>query len=95
MNNSNFVVCDVGKKQITSYDNQNQIHSLVTTAEFLLLDIPGLEDGMKLIIEDAHLRARGEDSLAQTYTIDQLIGLKKNEEKDIRKKGDNNENQRW
>ena len=76
MNNSNFVVCDVGKKQITSYDNQNQIHSLVTTAEFLLLDIPGLEDGMKLIIEDAHLRARGEDSLAQTYTIDQLIGLK-------------------
>ena len=48
----------------------------MTTEEFLLLDIPGLDDGMKLVIEDAHLRARGEDSLAQTYTIDQLIDLK-------------------
>ena len=76
MNNSNFFVCDIGKKQITAYDNQNQVHSLVTIEEFLLLDIPGLDDGTKLVIEDAHLRARGEDSLAQTYTIDQLIDLK-------------------
>ena len=73
MNNSNFIVCDIGKKQITAYDHQNQLHSLVTTEEFLLLDILGLDDGMSLVIEDAHLRARGEDSLAQTYTIDQLI----------------------
>ena len=76
MNNSNFFVCDIGKKQITAYDNQNQVHSLVTIEEFLLLDIPGLDDGTRLVIEDAHLRARGEDSLAQTYTIDQLIDLK-------------------
>ena len=72
MNNLNFIVCDIGKKQITVYDPQEKVHYEITTDDFRLLNIPGLVDGMTLIIEDAHLRAQEDNSLAQTYTIDEL-----------------------
>tara|TARA_B100000287_G_C20617850_1_gene774747 strand:- start:410 stop:1483 length:1074 start_codon:yes stop_codon:yes gene_type:complete len=72
MNNSNFIVCDIGKKQITVYDPQEKVHHEITTDDFRSLNIPGLFDGMTVVIEDAHLRAQEDNSLAQTYTIDEL-----------------------
>lgn len=72
MNNSNFIVCDIGKKQITVYNPQEKVHHEITTDDFRSLNIPGLFDGMTVVIEDAHLRAQEDNSLAQTYTIDEL-----------------------
>ena len=75
--NFKFLVCDIGKKQITTYNPQTKTHYEISTDEFKVLNIPGLSDGTTIIIEDAHLRAREENSKAQTYTIDELRQIKK------------------
>ena len=75
MNNSNFIVCDIGKKQITTYNPQIETHHEISTDDFKVLNIPDLVDGMTIVIEDAHLRSQEDNSLAQTYTIDELKGI--------------------
>ena len=75
--NFKFLVCDIGKKQITTYNPQTKTHYEISTDEFKVLNIPGLSDGTTIIIVDAHLRAREENSKAQTYTIDELRQIKK------------------
>ena len=80
MNNQShfkFLVCDIGKKQITTYNPQTKTHHEMSTDDFKLLNVPGLSDGMTIIIEDAHLRAREENSKAQTYNIDELRQIRK------------------
>ena len=72
-----FLVCDIGKKQIITYNPQTKIHQEISTDDFMLLNVPGLFEGMTIVIEDAHLRARGEDSKAQTYTVDELHQIRK------------------
>ena len=72
-----FLVCDIGKKQIITYNPQTKIHQEISTDDFMSLNVPGLFEGMTIVIEDAHLRARGEDSKAQTYTVDELHQIRK------------------
>ena len=72
----NFIVCDVGSKLINAYDPTSKQHNKITPDNFLNLNIPNLKDGMTIVIEDAHLRSREDDSMAQTYDIEQLKELK-------------------
>ena len=75
--NLKFLVCDIGKKQVIAYNPQTKTHHEISTDDFKLLNVPGLFDGMTIIIEDAHLRAREENSKAQTYNIDELRQIRK------------------
>ena len=75
--NLKFLVCDIGKKQVIAYNPQTKTHHEISTDDFKLLNVPGLFDGMTIIIEDAHLRAREENSKAHTYNIDELSQIRK------------------
>ena len=70
--NFKFLVCDIGNKQITTYNPETKTHHEISTDDFKVLNVPGLYDGMTIIIEDAHLRSREENSKAQTYTVEEL-----------------------
>ena len=76
MNNLNFITADIGKKQITIYNPKTKTHHEISTDDFKVLNVPGLYDGMTIIIEDAHLRSREENSKAQTYTVEELRQIK-------------------
>ena len=75
---TNFTVCDIGKKHVIVYSPETGEHYTITSDEFKYLDVPELCDGMTIVIEDAHLRSQEENSLAQTYQIDELKLFKKN-----------------
>ena len=82
---SNFIVCDIGKKHVIVYSPETGKHYTITSDEFKYLDVPELRDGMTIIIEDAHLRSQEENSLAQTYQIDELKSFKtKADSRDIK-----------
>lgn len=70
-----FITCDIGKKEVYVYVPESKNHYTISTDQFLELNIPEL-DGHDIVIEDAHLRSQEEDSLAQTWTIDQLKQLR-------------------
>lgn len=70
-----FIVCDIGKKEVYVYVPKSKNHYTISTDQFLELDIPEM-NGHDIVIEDAHLRSQEEDSLAQTWTIDQLKQLR-------------------
>ena len=70
-----FITCDIGKKEVYVYVPESKNHYTISTDQFLELDIPELS-GHDIVIEDAHLRSQEEDSLAQTWTIDQLKQLR-------------------
>lgn len=72
----NFIVCDVGSCQLNVYDPTSKQHYNLTPDDFLNLNIPCLKDGMTIVIEDAHLRSREDDSMAHTYDIEQLKQIK-------------------
>ena len=67
-----FIVCDIGKKHVIVFNPETRDHFTITADEFKYLDVPELCDGMIIVIEDAHLRSQEENSLAQTYQIDEL-----------------------
>ena len=73
----NFIVCDIGKKHVISFCPKSREHYTISTDDFKYLDVPELCDGMTIVIEDAHLRSQEENSLAQTYKIDELKEFKK------------------
>ena len=70
-----FITCDIGKKEVYVYVPESKNHYTISTDQFLELKIPEL-DGHDIVIEDAHLRSQEEDSLAQTWTIEQLKNLR-------------------
>tara|TARA_B100000131_G_C18094815_1_gene603603 strand:- start:425 stop:1486 length:1062 start_codon:yes stop_codon:yes gene_type:complete len=76
MTTLNFITADIGKKQITVYNPKTKTWHVISTDDFMVLNVPELFDGMTIIIEDAHLRAQEEDSKAQTYTVEQLRQIK-------------------
>ena len=71
----NFITCDVGKKTVTVFNPYNETHSVVSTDSFRDLEFPEINDGMTIVIEDAHLRSQEDNSLAHTYKIDELRKL--------------------
>ena len=76
--NKKFIVCDIGKKHVIVFCPESRRHHTISTEDFKYLNVPELCDGMTIVIEDAHLRSQEENSLAQTYQIDELKLFKKN-----------------
>lgn len=71
-----FIVCDIGKKITYVFVPKTNNHYNISNLEFIKLDVPELDDGYDIIIEDAHIRSQEDDSLAQSWTIDQLRELR-------------------
>ena len=70
-----FIVCDIGKKETYVFVPETKNHYVISNENFIKLNIPEL-DKHDIVIEDAHIRAQEDDSLAQSWTIDQLRQLR-------------------
>ena len=70
-----FITADIGKKQTSVYIPETKNHHTISTDQFLELNIPEMNDH-DIVIEDAHIRSQEDDSLAQSWTIDQLRQLR-------------------
>lgn len=66
-----FITCDIGKKETYVFIPETKNHYVISNDDFIRLNIPEI-DGHDIIIEDAHIRSQEDDSLAQSWTIDQL-----------------------
>ena len=70
-----FITCDIGKKETYVFVPETKNHHIISNDEFIQLNVPEL-NGHDIVIEDAHIRAQEENSLAQSWTIDQLKQLR-------------------
>lgn len=70
-----FITCDIGKKETYVFVPETNNHYKISNEEFIQLNVPEL-NGHDIVIEDAHIRAQEENSLAQSWTIDQLRQLR-------------------
>jgi len=70
-----FITCDIGKKETYVFVPETKHHYIISNEKFIHLNIPEL-DGHDIVIEDAHIRSQEDDSLAQSWTIDQLRQLR-------------------
>ena len=70
-----FITCDIGKKETYVYVPETKHHYVISNEDFIQLNVPEL-NGHDIVIEDAHIRAQEENSLAQSWTIDQLKQLR-------------------
>ena len=76
----NFIVCDIGKKITHVYNPRTKNIYKIEHRDFINLNIPELESGDAIIIEDAHIRTQEENSLAQAFKLEELQYLGKNAE---------------
>lgn len=70
-----FIICDIGKKETYVFVPETNNHHVISNDEFIQLNVPEL-NGNTIVIEDAHVRAQEDNSLAQSWTIDQLRKLR-------------------
>jgi hypothetical protein len=70
-----FITCDIGKKETYVFVPETNSHYIISNEDFIELRVPEL-DGHDIVIEDAHIRSQEENSLAQSWTIDQLRKLR-------------------
>ena len=70
-----FITCDIGKKETYVFVPETKHHYVISNEDFIQLNVPEL-NGHDIVIEDAHIRAQEDDSLAQSWTIDQLRRLR-------------------
>ena len=70
-----FITCDIGKKETYVFVPETKNHYVISNEDFIQLNVPEL-NGHDIVIEDAHIRAQEENSLAQSWTIDQLRQLR-------------------
>jgi hypothetical protein len=70
-----FITCDIGKKETYVFVPETNSHYVISNEDFIELRVPEL-NGHDIVIEDAHIRAQEENSLAQSWTIDQLRQLR-------------------
>ena len=70
-----FITCDIGKKETYVFVPETNNHYVISNEDFIELRVPEL-NGHDIVIEDAHIRAQEDDSLAQSWTIDQLMKLR-------------------
>ena len=70
-----FITCDIGKKETYVFVPETNNHYVISNEEFIQLNVPEL-NGHDIVIEDAHIRAQEENSLAQSWTIEQLRQLR-------------------
>lgn len=70
-----FITCDIGKKHTYVFIPETKKHYQISNEDFIQLNIPQL-NGHDIVIEDAHIRSQENNSLAQSWTIDQLSQLR-------------------
>ena len=70
-----FITCDIGKKETYVFVPETNSHYVISNDDFIELRVPEL-NGHDIVIEDAHIRSQEENSLAQSWTIDQLRKLR-------------------
>ena len=70
-----FITCDIGKKETYVFVPETKNHHIISNDEFIQLNVPEL-NGHDIVIEDAHIRAQEDNSLAQSWTIEQLKQLR-------------------
>lgn len=70
-------VIDCGKSEAYYYHLLSGETGRIRHSDLLTLNLPGITNGSVLVIEEAHLRAREEYSLAQPFTYEQLVELQK------------------
>ena len=70
-----FIVCDIGKKITYVFIPETNNHYQISNDRFIELDIPEL-DGHDIVIEDAHVRSQEDNSLAHSWSIDELKKLR-------------------
>jgi hypothetical protein len=70
-----FIVCDIGKKETYVFVPETNNHHVISKEDFIQLNVPEL-NGHDIVIEDAHIRAQEDDSLAHSWTINQLRQLR-------------------
>ena len=70
-----FITCDIGKKETYVFVPETNSHYVISNEDFIELRVPEL-NGHDILIEDAHIRSQEENSLAQSWTIDQLRKLR-------------------
>jgi len=73
----NFIVCDIGKKITHVYNPRTKNVYKIEHSDFIRLNIPELEPGDAIVIEDAHIRTQEENSLAQAFKLEELLQLGK------------------
>ena len=72
---SKFITCDIGKKETYVFVPETNNHHVISNEEFIQLNVPEL-NGHDIVIEDAHIRAQEDNSMAHSWTIDQLRQLR-------------------
>ena len=78
----NLFTSDIGDGKLHAYDSgNNTFHEKLPKDDIIALKIPELQSGDTLVVECAHLREAHERTMAQAYSFDQLIELKKNADK--------------
>jgi len=70
-----FITCDIGKKETYVFVPETKNHYVISNEEFIRLNIPE-SNGHDIVIEDAHIRAQEDDSLAQSWAINELRQLR-------------------
>lgn len=70
-----FITCDIGKKETYVFVPETKNHYVISNEDFIELNVPEL-NGHDIVIEDAHIRAQEDNSLAQSWKIDKLIQLR-------------------
>jgi hypothetical protein len=77
----NLYILDCGARGGTFfYDCQSGFASELPNDDVINLNLPGIQAGDVIVIEDAHVRSRERLSLAQPFTYDQLLKFKANAE---------------
>lgn len=71
----NFIVCDIGKKITHVYSPRTKNVYKIEHSDFIKLNIPELQSGDSIVIEDAHIRTQEENSLAQAFKLEDLQQL--------------------
>ena len=75
----NLFASDIGEGKLHVYDSgNNTFHGKLPKDDLIALNIPKLKSGDTLVVECAHLREAHARTMAQAYSYDELIELKKN-----------------
>ena len=75
----NLFAADIGEGKLHIYDSgNNTFHGKLPKDDLIALNIPKLKSGDTLVVECAHLREAHARTMAQAYSYDELIELKKN-----------------
>ena len=75
----NLFTADIGEGKLHVYDSGNDtFHGKLPKDDIIDLNIPGLQSGDILVVEDSHLREAHDRTMAQAYVFDKLTVLKQN-----------------